>query len=798
MLHRRLLNSLDTSSPLLLVETVYGSGVRTGLRQWEERGGHRDGELRMLFDARRIPTCPRALVRLLWSALRHRISHDLPELPDENALLRESVVRALQDIRRPMTLAIHEAEQLSAATLGVLLHVLDGGVRLVIAGYDLSHLREEEREIWLDRSETHALLAERGTELSAPALTTLHHATLGHPGAILASLASMPIEVEAGLVTRDRALAAFLVEQPLLGRAGRFARFFRRAAHLPRFTAAEAAALSDGGNALTDLRRLHDLGLGTMVWHPGMRERVFRWTENIRQVVLRAISAGPEAGEEAASRVLAVARSTGDEELLLSMLVAAGELDEAEAVLRERVWDLLPNAMAPLWMPLMRISPLRLVDRPALLAARLRLGAHRSRSPVAVRAAQRALPLRIAASEAGEDRERIGALAYALDLALYVGDRERMIEIHTRVRAQIAELVRAEAIETVGGREVSELLLIADTVFRSGNTIPAAEIARFGAQMIEVDPGGLDPLGERLDFVRRLILHDHRARGLEDVLDASVLLAGIQFLRHDCDIVVAGMTLMWQALDDGRVEDAEAHLRAAAERLADPEGWPILQLMRAHMAVHRRALEEFERYVSAFERSTLATPGPFAQQTHSQIQRIADYMSRHAGRPVPSPGYLPVTPVPGRPFYPRTEFTVHLMEALYAVRDDRVPAARAALAKAVALTPRRELGLYTLAHATPEEVRALREVAADLPGGEQLRLERADGIAGILDSPTLEISEREQEVLAHLRRGATNPEMAKAMFVSVNTVKFHRANLMRKLGASSRDELLQEASVRGL
>ena len=40
--------------------------------------------------------------------------------------------------------------------------------------------------------------------------------------------------------------------------------------------------------------------------------------------------------------------------------------------------------------------------------------------------------------------------------------------------------------------------------------------------------------------------------------------------------------------------------------------------------------------------------------------------------------------------------------------------------------------------------------------------------------------------------------MAKAMFVSVNTVKFHRANLMRKLGASNRDELLHEASVRGL
>ena len=53
-------------------------------------------------------------------------------------------------------------------------------------------------------------------------------------------------------------------------------------------------------------------------------------------------------------------------------------------------------------------------------------------------------------------------------------------------------------------------------------------------------------------------------------------------------------------------------------------------------------------------------------------------------------------------------------------------------------------------------------------------------------------------MLDHLRRGATNPQMAKAMFVSVNTVKFHRANLMRKLGASNRDELLHEAAVRGL
>jgi len=114
------------------------------------------------------------------------------------------------------------------------------------------------------------------------------------------------------------------------------------------------------------------------------------------------------------------------------------------------------------------------------------------------------------------------------------------------------------------------------------------------------------------------------------------------------------------------------------------------------------------------------------------------------------------------------------------------------------LTARRPLGLYTLAHASPEEVQELAEIAQDVPGGDSLGLEGAVAIAGALDEPRTDLSEREREVLRHLRAGATNPQMAEAMFVSVNTVKFHRANLMRKLGASSRDELLAAADARGL
>lgn len=138
------------------------------------------------------------------------------------------------------------------------------------------------------------------------------------------------------------------------------------------------------------------------------------------------------------------------------------------------------------------------------------------------------------------------------------------------------------------------------------------------------------------------------------------------------------------------------------------------------------------------------------------------------------------------------------MEALYALRAGRRDAAGAALSEAVALTPRRELGLYTLASATEEEVRGLRDLAEEVPGGTRLGLEKALRFAGDTRRSPVTLSAREHEVLEQLREGATNAEMAAAMFVSVNTVKFHRANLMRKLDATSRDRVLQRADRLGL
>lgn len=809
MLRTQLLTALDSPLPLLFLEAVHGSGKRTVLTQWEQRGHGRYGEIRLLFDADRLPTEPADLLRMFWPVLRKRLEMSLPQLPEDDVQLGTIVMRHLREIRRPVAVAVLSADRLPTRTLSIILRLLDVGFRLVLAGSDLSEplrlARErglyftqlDDRQIALTFAEVRELMEEQGLEPDDEAVAALYRASQGHPGLAATALRSLREECAAGAISRDRVVGAFLAELPMDRWPTDTVEVLRPLVQLPRCTARQAALVTGRPEVGRTIERLRALGVGEMTWYPGLQERVFQWSEPVRQVVQRFLPTGPRTEAETIETVIRAARTTHDDELLVAGLVKAGDLDQAEALLREQLWDLLPNAAAPLWAPLERIDPMDLLDRPALLIARLRLGPQRSRSPVSLRAAQlagRALMGKVA----DDPWTRVGNLACAIKFALYAGEREQLIDRYTRVRDLIEDLATAETASTVTARAISDQLLIAEAVFRSGNAIPAAEIAGFVLQLLEGDLGRRDPRGERRPFARRLVLHDHRARGLEDPFDPAPLLAGAQFLWRDADQVVAAMTMMWEDFDHGDAVLADSRLRIATERVADPEAWPVLMFMRAHLAVHRRSLGELEVYARAYERSTLSVPGRFAQQSLSEMQRLTDYLSSKLGRQIASPGFLPAVPEPGRTFYPRTEFTVQLMEALYAVRAKRPAVARAALGQAVALAPRRRLGVYTLANASEAEVRELLDLAEEVPGGSGLGLERALPFAGALHRPLIDLSEREREVLEHLRDGATNPQMARALFVSVNTVKFHRANLMRKLDASDRSGLLEAADRLGL
>jgi len=51
-----------------------------------------------------------------------------------------------------------------------------------------------------------------------------------------------------------------------------------------------------------------------------------------------------------------------------------------------------------------------------------------------------------------------------------------------------------------------------------------------------------------------------------------------------------------------------------------------------------------------------------------------------------------------------------------------------------------------------------------------------------------DLTPREKEILAQMVEGLSNPDIAKRLFVSRSTVKFHVSNVLSKLGAESRTE----------
>jgi two-component system response regulator NreC len=55
------------------------------------------------------------------------------------------------------------------------------------------------------------------------------------------------------------------------------------------------------------------------------------------------------------------------------------------------------------------------------------------------------------------------------------------------------------------------------------------------------------------------------------------------------------------------------------------------------------------------------------------------------------------------------------------------------------------------------------------------------------------LSEREQEILAHIADGLTTKEMAQKLILSTRTIETHRVNMMKKLNVKNSAELIKKA-----
>ena len=111
---------------------------------------------------------------------------------------------------------------------------------------------------------------------------------------------------------------------------------------------------------------------------------------------------------------------------------------------------------------------------------------------------------------------------------------------------------------------------------------------------------------------------------------------------------------------------------------------------------------------------------------------------------------------------------------------------------------------YVPKRAAPEELLTALRTAAD--GGVYLYPSLAkllvrdyltgerETAPGALDG----LTDREQEVLAHLADGASNQDIAETLNISPKTVARHRENIMHKLNLHSRSELVKYAIRKGI
>ena len=94
-------------------------------------------------------------------------------------------------------------------------------------------------------------------------------------------------------------------------------------------------------------------------------------------------------------------------------------------------------------------------------------------------------------------------------------------------------------------------------------------------------------------------------------------------------------------------------------------------------------------------------------------------------------------------------------------------------------------------------------VSKDWDAGDVARAVRMVGLGMTVFEPQREaaptmLSEREREVLALIASGATNREIAGALFLSPHTVKEHTSAIYRKLEVRNRAEAVQRAQRLGL
>lgn len=267
---------------------------------------------------------------------------------------------------------------------------------------------------------------------------------------------------------------------------------------------------------------------------------------------------------------------------------------------------------------------------------------------------------------------------------------------------------------------------------------------------------------------------------------------------HDARVVAAAFALVRARLmrAGGDVELATAELRAASADFGAHGGWLDQALINdaAKLLVTQHQLREA---VGMIERS----PGREQAGSLLVLQRAAVDAGERA------PAQPPVAVDRAAPL--QTQVDGWLVQAAESIRAGNTARGGLCLERALRLAAPELLRLPFVE--APPVLRKLLQPTGDAmrhhawlrAAGTPSRRGR-DRVVDRRAMPrndlviTTALTSKEQEVLEHLAELLTTEEIADTMFVSVNTVRSHVRSILRKLGASRRNEAVRRAWEMGL
>lgn len=851
----RLLAQLNAGIPTIFIEGGAGTHKSALLRSW---AAQTNAQLRVLaeFDRRQLAATSMAR-QLAYQLELAGAGDDAGPLGDELAenadapwsALAEIIERAVAGLDRPLALGVERLDELPSDAAQVLIELTASlpGFRLVGSAVDaqaltaqavvsgVSHLVIGDPQLAYTPVEVAAILADALPEATEATVRTILDATHGIPALVERVIELFGQECLAGTVGMDQAVAGWLPHT--LGADG-FENQLRLLAQAPRFGPALLTTLFGEERAEYLFARLPRMGTGSVA-QPLSGRQVFTWYPAFRRRLLQVGAVDDaEALAEDRLRIATAALAVGDAELALAMLVAAQALAEADQLCSRWLWELADADPEVLVEHFVALDPQIFRHYPNLLAVATLAQPGRGEPPADPELAgvQRAV---LASSISGDVPEQLHRLSTAATLALGTGD----LGIAIRAGVRWANLLIARVDEWQDSLDpslVSDGLLMVKALVQLDRVDLVPQVAQVLLSPMRREPDCVGGEGDRrlstlFATLRMAIVFLGAARS-----EVRALELGPRQFHREFDHVLHAVIDAGEALDRGDCTSAEAFTRVAMFRLQHPGDWPVLLYLRVAALVALADRAQLDELIDQVFLSARWEAWQHHREAHSFYGLLAEAMAMAAtgrvihrplaelpahNRSLP-PGALHRWPSWGRrlmegtlqlgtgaarspelptdaelsPLPPRISWQLGLITAVNNLRSGEEATAVSVVIRGGAPL-KYPAAPMPLVLAAPDEIAVLNDrlpSTASLTVRSSLVLARA--YAGIdLDSRgSVRLGARELEVLDGVRRGMTNTAIARELYVSVNTVKFHRTNLYRKLNATSREELLAEALRQGL